>query len=174
MIAETILHRLLPKGRAWQVNPDSDFAKLLSCVAKEIDRLYEFYRELRAQARPKTATMLLPEWAESFGIDRSLPEYRQRALANAYFNLQGNQSVEYIQSRFDLAGYNTVLVLEIPSPTAECGLARVGVAECGGCEVVVTLVGSVPTVEDLNVVRRLWEYHVPLHRAKSFEVEVQP
>jgi uncharacterized protein YmfQ (DUF2313 family) len=171
VIGVRLLELLMPTGLAWTYSSTSAYAKFVRATGAEFGRLVAFFREVRAQAIPGNATMLLPEWAELYEVDRSLSEDEQRNLVATYHTAVGDQSFAYLVEQFRKAGFD-VTIDTIESPTSECGVEETGASECAGVGRIVTLIGTVKSEAARKAVMRVWHYHAPLHVIKHIKIEV--
>lgn len=66
----SMLRKLLPPGKAWEAEPGSVLASLLSALSLEPARVHERALQLIEEADPRTATELLPDHERMVGIDQ--------------------------------------------------------------------------------------------------------
>ena len=165
------LQALLPRGLAWQIAPGSSYERFVRATGMELERLAHFFREVRAQALPLHATLLLREWSQLFSLRGDLNDTERRQLATTYFTAVGNQSTAYVQEQFAKSGL-PVQVEVFDSPSSECGASAIG-GECFGVGQVIVLRGTVRSAKQLREALRLWEYYRPLHAVVHVEVELK-
>lgn len=88
---------LMPRGRAWPEDPDSNQAKVLGAIAQTFERSDAVASELLATSRPGDHPQLLEEWEGSLGLpdpcagpDATLAQRRDQVRAR--FVAGGGQS----------------------------------------------------------------------------------
>ncbi len=94
------LQALLPPGRAWPRDPDSNLAKLMGSIAEEFSRADARSEQLFDEMDPRSTYELLPDWERICGLpsacsptDQGLGE-RQSAV-HAKLTERGGQSARY-------------------------------------------------------------------------------
>lgn len=118
----TALQAMLPPGRAFTRHPDAVLTKLLTAMATVFLGAQLKFDELMAQADPRRATSMLPEWERTFGLpDRCTPAGqqlvdRQRA---AYQRLteEGGQSRPYFIGLAEKLGEPDVTITQFKQAT---------------------------------------------------------
>lgn len=157
----TVFKRLLPNGKPWLVPFNGDFDKFITAMSKEAERSEEFFNGVLNESIPNTASQLVDEWTDIYGINPDLPEETRKNLALSYYTSTGNQSESYIEEQLLKTGF-LVDLIEQTHGNSECGVAECGVAECGGWGVIVIVEATVTVQEEVEL-RRLVEYYKPLH-----------
>lgn len=78
-----VLKALLPPGRLWNLDPDSELSRTLAAAADELARIDARARTLLDEANPLTTTELLPDFERALGLasEGSLAERRGRVVA---------------------------------------------------------------------------------------------
>lgn len=115
------LLNLLPRGRAWNKDPNSDMGKLMSALAKKYESIDFDANDLITDAFPASTVNLLPEWESSLGLpdacfSATSPTItdRQSSVVAALTTIGGQNQQRYI----DLAakfGYQVTITQFAPS-----------------------------------------------------------
>lgn len=111
------LQAMLPPGRALTREPDSKLTNLLEAMAATFVDVQLRLEDLVAQADPRRATSMLPDWERLLGLpDHCTPAGQQLADRQraAYQRLteQGGQSRAYFIALADLLGEPDVTITE--------------------------------------------------------------
>jgi uncharacterized protein YmfQ (DUF2313 family) len=101
---------LLPRGRAWPRDPDTNLMRLMGALAPTYQRNGATAAALVADIFPRTTTALIPEWEETLGLpDPCSPlnptTEQRRAAILAKFIASGGQSAPYFISVAAALGY---------------------------------------------------------------------
>jgi len=123
------LETLLPIGKAWTFDQDSDFLKTLYSFAPELARVSRSAKELIEEVDPRTTGELLTAWERLLG----LPDNCQRVLSDSVqarrqdvltrLTLVGGSTINYFRSLARSRGFNVQFIEE--------GLALCGKTLCG-------------------------------------------
>ncbi len=125
-------------------------------------------RAVLTEARPGTAVVLLPEWAEAWGIryDPMLPVAETQARLAAMETALGDVTLNELQAQLDqeLPG----LVVSEPSASSEAGVEEAGVGICAADATEVSTVyydvnGSLITEEQELRLLAVLQHFAPLH-----------
>ena len=100
------LRSLLPRGKAWNFDLESNFLKLVFSFAVEMARVSNRALELITQVDPRTTTELLSDWERVLGLPdtcqgvlpASIEERRQDVISR--LTMVGGQS-RYPRLKFD-------------------------------------------------------------------------
>lgn len=111
------LQAMLPPGRAFTREPDSNLTKVLSAIAAMLLAAQIRFENLLEQADPRRATSMLPDWERLLGLpDRCTPAGQQffdrQGAAYQRLTEQGGQSRAYFISLADLLGEPGVTITE--------------------------------------------------------------
>jgi len=119
-----LLFALLPPGMAWPTEPDSTLQRLLAGMAREPGRIDRRGRELLAEADPRQANELFPEWEGSYGLpsrcapaEQSMAD-RRVALIGRIVGRGGMRHEDYIDLA-EVLGYEGVEIIEQREATME-------------------------------------------------------
>lgn len=119
-----LLFSLLPPGMVWPTEPDSNLQRLLAGSAEEFARVDARALELLAEADPRQADALFPEWESSFGLpsdcapaEQSLAD-RRVALIGRIVGRGGMRHTDYIDLAEGL-GYEGTQIIEHREATME-------------------------------------------------------
>lgn len=122
------LKALLPRGRVWPKDIDSNLTKFLAGLAPTFSRNSNAASNLLGDAFPSTALELLPEWEESVGLpdpcageSPTLQDRRGQVVAR--FAGTGGQSANYYTQYAANLGYQITIKTYAP---LRCGQSRVG------------------------------------------------
>jgi uncharacterized protein YmfQ (DUF2313 family) len=126
-----LLKRLLPPGHAWVAQPGSNLHRLIAGLAVELQRVEDRAKDLAVEAFPPTASELLGEWEEMFGLPECTPaptveSERQAALEAKLKALAGQDatlSEAFFISVAEALGYTVTIERQRPF--------RVGQNACG-------------------------------------------
>lgn len=105
---------LLPRGRAWPRDPDTNLMRLIGALAPTYQRNGATAAQLVADIFPRTTTALIPEWEETLGLpDPCTPlnptTEQRRAAILAKFIGSGGQSAPYFISVAAALGYTVTV-----------------------------------------------------------------
>lgn len=130
-----LLVSLLPKGKAWNKEPDSNLAEILYGFAAELKRVEDRMEDLTTEARVTTTSELLDDHERDFGLpdqfSDTLATDAQRVDAiHAKLIATGRQNKQYFVSIASALGYDVIIVEHSP---AWCGIVRCG-DRCGGLQ----------------------------------------
>lgn len=121
-----LLFSLLPPGMVWPTDADSTLQRLLLGQAQEFARIDARGQALLAEADPRQADALFPEWENSYSLpsecapaEQSLAD-RRVALIGRVVGRGGLQAVDYIELAEGL-GYEGVEIIEQREATMELG-----------------------------------------------------
>lgn len=102
------LFALLPRGYIWSRDADGTLAKLVSGLAKELQRIDDRAEELLAESRPGAVSKLLEEWEAELGLpdicEPSTDTEVRRQAVQQKAALYGSQSRGFILGLCDDAG----------------------------------------------------------------------
>lgn len=121
-----LLFSLLPPGMVWPAEPQSNFQRLLAGLAAECGRLDERIEDLLAEADPRQADALFPEWERSFGLpDECVPDDQSTADRRVTLHARvvgrgGMRSADYVDIA-DGLGYEDIEIVEQLEATMELG-----------------------------------------------------
>lgn len=131
-IYRDLLIKLLPKGKAWQAEPDSFLYKFCWSMAEELARVDGRIRALQKETDPRFASELLPEWEEEYGLPDScsviagnIPDRRDDLVAK--ITGVGGQSAQYFIDILTATG--SPITINIINPTRagdRCGSRAYG------------------------------------------------
>jgi uncharacterized protein YmfQ (DUF2313 family) len=105
-----LLKQLLPSGRLWNLEPDSNLSRLFLGIAQEFARIDVRADDLMGELDPRTAVELLPNWEVVLGLPEdgqtlgSTIAERQAAVARKFL-AQGGSTPAYFIQLAALAGY---------------------------------------------------------------------
>lgn len=116
------LQSLMPRGRAWPRDPDSEQAKILSGMAPIYERQNQRANNLLVDAFPSTSKELLPEWESSLGIVGHGSARERSAKVLARFSGSGGQSKSYMISYAKNLGFK-ITIKEFSQARIGCFLA---------------------------------------------------
>jgi uncharacterized protein YmfQ (DUF2313 family) len=118
------LFSLLPQGKAWSTDPDSNLQRLLSGAAEEFARIDGRAGALSLEADPRQADLLFPEWEASYSLpsecapaEQSLAD-RRVALIGRIVGQGGMRAEDYI-ALADGLGYPGIEIIEHFEATVE-------------------------------------------------------
>lgn len=122
------LMSLLPRGRAWPKEPDSDMYQSLSFIGQTFVRQNERAATLISDAFPAGTTELLPEWEAMLGLPDPCagpaPTIQaRRSQVVARFANDGGQSIGFLESFALNLGYVISITNHAPF---RCGQSRCG------------------------------------------------
>lgn len=116
--AEQLL-TLLPQGRAWPREGDSNLRKLMAGIGDELSRIGRRAEELLHEAIPTTTIQMLEDWERAAGLpdlcvlgDQTLQERRNALLARLVTS--GGQSREFFISLGAYLGYTITITEFLP------------------------------------------------------------
>lgn len=119
-----LMFSLLPPGMVWPTEPESNVQRLLAGSAQEFARVDARALELLAEADPRQADALFPEWEASYSLpsecapsDQSLTD-RRVALIGRIVGRDGMRHQDYIDLAEGL-GYEGVEIIEHREATME-------------------------------------------------------
>lgn len=119
-----LLFALLPPGMVWPLEPDSNLQRLLRGSAQEFARVDARCGELLAEADPRQADALFPEWEASYSLpsecapaEQSLAD-RRVALIGRIVGRGGMRAADYIDLAEGL-GYEGTQIIEQREATME-------------------------------------------------------
>jgi uncharacterized protein YmfQ (DUF2313 family) len=123
---------LLPRGRAWPRDPDTNLMRLMGALAPTYQRNGATAAALVADIFPRTTTALIPEWEETLGLpDPCSPlnptTEQRRAAILAKFIASGGQSAPYFISVAAALGY-TITVTNYSPQTWAIGAGQTTVS----------------------------------------------
>ena len=124
-----MLQGLLPQGKAWNREPDSNLTKLLSAAAAEFAKIDARIRDIIKESDPRSALETLEEWELEFGLPdpcsegfvTTIQERRQAVLQKMLS--RGGQSPKYYKELAAVLGYDIIITENVPF--------RVGKSRCG-------------------------------------------
>jgi uncharacterized protein YmfQ (DUF2313 family) len=97
------LRQLLPPGRLWNLEPDSNLSKLMLSIAEELARVDARGLVLIEESDPRTATETLDEWERMLGLPDedvlevpSTTEARRQAIISKLLRLGGQSRAYYV------------------------------------------------------------------------------
>lgn len=133
----TALRQLLPRGPAWEMEPDDVRSKVLLALGTELARFDSRADELKEEADPRTALVLLSAWEALVGlpddvvteIPSTVTERRIAILAKLI--ARGGQSRQYFIDLAASLGFN-VTITEYSKQVARVGQLRIGERLYGG------------------------------------------
>ena len=110
------LRSLLPRGKAWNFDLESNFLKLVFSFAVEMARVSNRALELITQVDPRTTTELLSDWERVLGLPdtcqgvlpASIEERRQDVISR--LTMVGGQSLSYFKSLAQKRGFNVEFI----------------------------------------------------------------
>lgn len=124
----SLIHKLLPSGRAWNKQQGSNLDKLADGISQEFLRVEKRGEDLIVELDPTRASALLPEWENllglpdpSFGIPITVQE--RRNLVVLKISLRGGQSRQFYIDLIKKLGFDIEIVEHRPF--------RVGQSSCG-------------------------------------------
>lgn len=140
---------LLPPGKAWPRDTDTNLYRLIYALAGEVRKMDEKALDLIAAAFLSTATDFLDEWLELFGLPDKCTTWQssdedKRAQVVARLTWTGEASIKFLEAYCANLGY-TVDIKEWGG--AVCGAARAGKQ---GCQTSDRLSESLITINILN------------------------
>ncbi|WP_167752776.1 MULTISPECIES: YmfQ family protein [Alcaligenaceae] len=119
-----LLFAMLPPGVVWPTDPDSRLQRVLLGLAQEFVRVDARARQLLAEADPRQARELFPEWEASYSLPsqcapavQSLAD-RQVALIGRIVGRGGMRAADYIDMAEGL-GYPGTEIIEQHEATME-------------------------------------------------------
>ncbi len=146
------LRALSPPGLAWNLEPESEYSKLLQSFSEALGRFDGNVQQIIEELDPRTATELLPEWERLLALPDScavLPQTLQqrREAAHSKYISRGGQSKAYFISLAKSLGYDITIDTYKPCIT--------GLSRCG---------------DHLNPIgsRFIWRVNVPGERIYNF------
>lgn len=106
------INALLPRGRAWPRDPDSNLARLVGALAAGFARIHAaIARVLVVETDPRTTEDLLPEWERAFGLPDACVADAEMTIAERHDALvgritgRGGQSIAYLTTLAAAHGY---------------------------------------------------------------------
>lgn len=121
-----LLFALMPPGMAWPTDPDSTLQRLLGGLAQEPARVDARAMDLLAEADPRQATELFPEWEASYSLpgkcapaEQSMAD-RRVALIGRIVG-RGGMRIEDYEAIAEGLGYVGIVVVEHLEATMELG-----------------------------------------------------
>ncbi len=117
-----VIKDLKPPGRAFRLPFENDLYKFHKAQAEEPNRVCDFYVDVRDSGIP-TMTMpadSLPDWESDLGLitNTSLTDdQRRERIIGKYYSV-GGQGPEYIQDRFQAAGFDVFVYENNPAAGA--------------------------------------------------------
>lgn len=126
-----MLKQLLPRGAAWELEPDDVRSKVLQAIADPLARVDARADQLMEEIDPRTALELLPEWERAVRlpdeivteIPLTVPERRIAVLQKLI--PRGGQSRQYFIDLADISGF-IVTITEYAPLVALCGRMSCG------------------------------------------------
>ncbi|WP_406236888.1 putative phage tail protein [Acetobacter orientalis] len=123
---------LLPEGKAWPRDTDTNLYKLFYSLAGSLRDIDDKALGLIPAAFPSTATLFLDEWLELFGLPdkcttTASSDDDKRAQVVSRLTWTGESTVRFLQRFCETLGY-TVEIKEWGG--AVCGAARAGKQGC--------------------------------------------
>lgn len=104
------LGRLLPKGKAWEIEPDGELDRLLDGFAVELSRIGIRAEDLLDELDPRTTYEMLEDWERLLDLpddctseSASIEERRQQIVAKLV--MRGNQSIQFYKDLAAALGY---------------------------------------------------------------------
>lgn len=106
---------LLPRGAAWDRDPDGVRGRLYSAFAAEFARIDSFLSALPAERSPRTAYYLLADWEKALGLPDECSAAAEtiaerRAIAHARWIATGGASPAYFKEVAKALGYDIEIV----------------------------------------------------------------
>lgn len=118
------LFSLMPPGKAWSTDPDSNLQRLLAGAAEEFARIDGRSAALSLEADPRQADLLFPEWEASYSLpsdcapaEQSLAD-RRVALIGRIVGQGGMRAEDYLALAEGL-GYPGIEIIEHFEATVE-------------------------------------------------------
>lgn len=110
---------LLPRGRAWSRDPDTNLMALMGALAPTYQRNGAAAAQLIVDIFPRTTTALIPEWEETLGLPDSCSPLnptteQRRAAVLAKFIASGGQSAPYFIGVAAALGYTITVTNYAP------------------------------------------------------------
>ena len=106
-----LFYNLLPKGRAWNEDIDSDTYKLVSSLSQEFCRNDDRLEDLIREIDPFQTNELLDDWLATYGLpnpclgDVELSDDDKRTLLLQQLNATGGASESYFEGILDNSGF---------------------------------------------------------------------
>lgn len=119
---------LLPVGKTWPRDEDSEISKLMHAGGNELARVHNRFDKLRDEADPRSTLELLPEWEQFAGLPDECSrmgetlQQRRDNLVSKLTGLQG-QSIPFF---YALAAKLRATVSITEYRPFTCGLSHVG------------------------------------------------
>ena len=132
-----MLQALLPKGRAWDRDPDSVLSNMLYAFSEELSRLETRSVDMLTETSTLYTTELIGEHEADFGIPdecvkKASTLARRRELVHTRLIAQGGQDVNYYETLATSLGRILYIVQFVPF---WCGLEVAG-DPCGGQKII--------------------------------------
>lgn len=110
---DAMLH-LLPRGKAWPRHPDSDMAKFLLALSKELVRVEQRVQQLMRERNPATTVEMLNEWLNDWDVPGpnvagDIGTSRLRDLLIAKIQSIGWQSRQYFLDLASSLGFTVTI-----------------------------------------------------------------
>lgn len=107
----SVIHKLLPSGKAWNKEENSNLDKLVQGISEEFVRIDKRGNELIVELDPTRSTELLPNWETLLGLpDASFGEpdsaQERRNLVVLKLSLRGGQSRQYFIDLIKKLGFD--------------------------------------------------------------------
>jgi uncharacterized protein YmfQ (DUF2313 family) len=124
--------QLQPEGRAWSIDPESRWQKLLGSAVEEIARVRERACELRTEQQPTKTVDLLPEHETELGLPepcnlyapQNFEERRNEVIRKAYS--VGGNTAAYFRGLAALMGLDVVITEDTGTEVFLAGRNRAG------------------------------------------------
>lgn len=142
------LINLLPKGKAWSTESNTNLYKLLNGLSLEFERVEKRKDQLLKESDPRTATETIEDWERVFGLpddcDKESNDFsieRRLKLVNRKISFRGGQSPSYFQNYIKALGFEAEVV---ENHEFRAGMATAGNALSNGIEWINTFYIKVP------------------------------
>ncbi len=125
------LRLLLPPGRLWDLEPDSELTAMLVAMADEFERVAVRGANLIEETDPRTASETLPDWEKMLGLPDAqvlvIPSTieERRVVVTAKYTARGGQNYQFFSDLCANAGWPLVSIAKGPALLLRVGF-RVG------------------------------------------------
>jgi uncharacterized protein YmfQ (DUF2313 family) len=123
----TQARQLLPPGKLWNLEPESELSETLQAIADEPSRIADAATALTAEFLPSTAVQMLPDWLRVLGLpDVTIPVLpsttagQQVAAAQKYI-AQGGQTPAYFLQLAAACGYPNASIAQFYGSVMRAG-----------------------------------------------------